>query len=160
MPDKSNAEAFDFRKRDFAELAALTHAYFTELMRFDDSIAFAEGWEAHYRQIMEGAMASPHFFVRGARVKGQTAGFIMFGYREELMWRKKRRGYLSNIYVIPSERRKGLGRFMVEGALQTLRQLDVDVAELDVYNNNDAGGLFWKSLGFEPFKERLRIDLK
>jgi ribosomal protein S18 acetylase RimI-like enzyme len=157
MLDKSGVEVFDFSRRSFPELAALTHAYFTELSPFDDSITFAEGWEQHYRQTIESAMMSPHFFLRGVRVNGRTAGFIMFGFRDEPMWQKRRRGYLSNIYVIPSERRKGLGQFMVEGALQTMRQMDVAVVELDVYGGNEAGERFWRAMGFEFFKQHMRM---
>jgi ribosomal protein S18 acetylase RimI-like enzyme len=160
MSGRNKLEMFDFKRRDFGELAELTRAYFTELQQYDGFIGFAENWEAHYRQLMERAMGSPQFYVRGLRVDGATAGFIMFGCREDLMWEASRRGYLSNIYVAPALRRRGLGRFMVDGALQTLRQAEVDVVELDVYDTNEVGRLFWKSFGFERFKERLRISLK
>jgi ribosomal protein S18 acetylase RimI-like enzyme len=159
MPEKYKVELFDFKGKDFAELARLTHEYFTELQRYDASIVFAEGWEPHYRQTMEAAMVSPRFFTRGVRVKGQTAGFIMFGFRDEPMWQMRNRGYLSNIYVIPALRRNGLGRLMVQDALKTLRRMDVKVMELDVYCANDTGRLFWQSLGFRNVKERLRLDL-
>lgn len=159
MAENDDIEMFDLGRRDLGELTRLTHAYFSELREYDIGIDFAEGWDAHYRRLMEGAMNSQNFFMRGLRVKGETVGFIMFGFREEPMWRIWRRGYLSNIYVLPSRRRRGLGTFMVDGALQTLRQMDVEMVELDVYVNNRAGRAFWGSFGFLPFKERLRLTL-
>lgn len=159
MAEKNDIEMFDIGRSDIGELTRLTYAYFRELREYDVGIDFAEGWEAHYRRLMESAMNAQNFFMRGLRVKAETVGFIMFGFREEPMWRIRQRGYLSNIYVIPSHRRKGMGTFMVEGALQTLRQMDVELVELDVYVNNRAARAFWQSFGFLPFKERLRLTL-
>ncbi len=159
MAAGKNIEIFDFKRGDLRELSSLTHSYFTELQDYDDAIEFAEGWEAYYRRLMESGIGSPHFFIRGLRVNGETAGFIMFGYRDEPMWQKRRRGYLSNIYVAPSRRREGLGSLMVEGALQTLKQSDVEVVDLDVYVTNRAGRSFWETFGFSPFKERLRLNM-
>ncbi len=159
MARKNNIEVFDFTGRNLGELSRLTHAYFTELQQYDDAIHFAEGWETYYRHRMESGLGAPHFFVRGLRMDKEAVGFIMFGYRDEPMWRKRRRGYLSNIYVVPAHRRRGLGNFMVKGALQTLRQMDVEVVELDVYVTNDTGRRFWESFGFSPFKQRLRLNM-
>jgi ribosomal protein S18 acetylase RimI-like enzyme len=159
MAARGGIEVFDFCERDLGLLSGLTYDYFSELRAFDETLEFTQGWEVHYRGVLKRLLNSPTFFLRGARLNGKVAGFIMFELREEPLWRVRRRGYLSNIYVVPAFRRKGVGAFMVDGAMQTLRQMDAEVLALDVYSGNDAARAFWASFGFAPFKERLRVSL-
>ncbi|HIE50266.1 MAG TPA: GNAT family N-acetyltransferase [Armatimonadetes bacterium] len=65
-------------------------------------------------------------------------------------------GYISDCFVVPSARRQGIGRRLVEAALQWFREYGVEEVEIGVLPSNRAAGAFWEALGFEPFRLQMR----
>jgi ribosomal protein S18 acetylase RimI-like enzyme len=152
-------DLFDITRRDLAELCRLSHEYFAELVPYDGTLLFIDNWDKRYGRLMQLGLDSDRFFIRGARIGEQIVGFIMFGYRVEELWEVANRGYISNIYVAPSWRRKGIGRRMVLDAIETLKASGSSLIELEVYERNEAGTKFWAQFGFQPFKFRRRLML-
>ena len=152
-----NADIFDFKRRNLKDLARLSRDYFAELNPFDRTLQFADNWDERYRKLMAMGIGSDRFFIRGVRSDKEIIGFIMFGYRVESLWKIANRGYISNIYVIPEHRRKGVGILMVRDAVETLLAAGSKVIELEVYTLNRPGRAFWSHLGFGDFKNRLRL---
>lgn len=66
-----------------------------------------------------------------------------------------RRGYIYHTAVDNKYRGKGVGRQLVNRALEALEKEGINKVSLVVFKNNDTGNSFWDALGFEE-----RIDLK
>lgn len=82
--------------------------------------------------------------VKGARI----VGAVLCGH-------DGRRGYLHHLVVAPAERRRGLGRAMVERCLAALRDEGIAKCNLMLYTHNRPGRAFWKKVGFS-----VRQDLR
>ena len=59
-----------------------------------------------------------------------------------------RRGYLYHTAVHPHFRGRGIGRTLVEAALDALEAQGIHKAALVVFARNEAGNGFWEKLGF------------
>ena len=150
-------EIFDIKRRDLPELTRLARDYFAELEVCDEGLRKAEGWDEDYFEMLRlGLMAVP-FFMRGARADGEMLGFIMFTFRVERMWTLATRGYISNLYVVPQHRGRGIGRRLVTDAVERLKKAGAQSVEMEVYPTNEKGRKFWEKMGFAPFKLRNRI---
>src|SRR6478735_935916 len=60
-----------------------------------------------------------------------------------------RRGLIHHLAVATPYRRAGLGRALVSRALLALRDEGIEKCHLLVFDENDAGREFWKSIGAE-----------
>lgn len=74
-------------------------------------------------------------------VGGEVVGAVLCGT-------DGRRGYLHHLAVAPEERRRGVGRMLVERALQSLSNAGIDRCHLMVLPSNTAARAFWKSVGW------------
>lgn len=59
-----------------------------------------------------------------------------------------RRGYIYHTAVAPHCQKQGIGRRLVDTALQALRACGTHKAALVVFARNDGGNAFWEKLGF------------
>jgi diamine N-acetyltransferase len=62
---------------------------------------------------------------------------------------------LDCLAVAAEFRRKGVGRLLVEAALQWARAAGATRTELGVYEFNEAARAFWESVGFQTLSRRL-----
>jgi ribosomal protein S18 acetylase RimI-like enzyme len=83
-----------------------------------------------------------------AEDKGATVAFVLAHERRAGV------GYVSDLYVRPDRRRRGLGRDLLEGAVQGL---GCPLLELDVAVENTAALAFYQRLGFGEQSVRLAI---
>lgn len=67
-----------------------------------------------------------------------------------------RRGYVLNMYVQPSHRRRGIARLLLDEALSTCREQGVDVVSLHA---SDSARVLYESVGFKPTNE-FRMSLR
>ncbi len=96
-----------------------------------------------------------------AEADGKIVGVILAG-------NDGRRGYIYHTAVHPQYRNCGIGRQLVETALQALRACDIHKVALVVFSSNEAGNGFWEKLGFtvrndltyrnRTLTEMIRID--
>lgn len=84
-----------------------------------------------------------------AEKEGQIIGTILCG-------QDGRRGYLYHLTIRKEERRMGLGRRLIDRALERLKALGINKCHLFVFRENQEGIDFWKGLGWE---ERLDIQV-
>ena len=59
-----------------------------------------------------------------------------------------RRGYTSHTAVSPACQRQGIGRQLVETALEALKEQGIHKVNLVVFARNEAGNAFWEAMGF------------
>lgn len=82
-----------------------------------------------------------------ARDGAQLAGAVLCGH-------DGRRGYIHHLAVHRSDRRRGLGRSLVDRCLGALKRLGIDKCHLFVYGENRDAILFWQKTDWTE-----RIDL-
>jgi N-acetylglutamate synthase len=73
---------------------------------------------------------------------GSLAGTVLCGH-------DGRRGYLYHLAVAVSFRRQGIGKQLLEHALQKLRQEGIEKCHIFVINTNAKGLAFWEHAGWE-----------
>ena len=73
--------------------------------------------------------------------EGRVVGAILTGH-------DGRRGYISHTAVSPACQRQGIGRQLVETALEALKEQGIHKVNLVVFARNEAGNAFWEAMGF------------
>ena len=71
----------------------------------------------------------------------QIIGVIMVGS-------DGRRGYIYHTAVHPNYRNQGIGKALVEIALDSLLKLGINKVALVVFERNKVGNIFWEKMGF------------
>jgi ribosomal protein S18 acetylase RimI-like enzyme len=82
-----------------------------------------------------------------ATCDGKVVGVILCGH-------DGRRGIIQHACVSPDYRRLGIGKKLVELALDSLKAEDINKVLLVAFKKNESGNRFWESMGFT-----LREDL-
>lgn len=67
-------------------------------------------------------------------------------------------GYLSDIYLEPEYRGRGLGAELLGRVRAFFQNLNLTSLHLQVYHANEAGLRFWRRNGFEPFFQRMCLE--
>ncbi len=96
-----------------------------------------------------------------AEEQGNIIGAILTGH-------DGRRGYISHTAVSPAYQRQGIGKQMVEAALNALKAKSINKVNLVVFARNEKGNAFWEKMGFtqrsdliyrnRPLVDMVRID--
>src|SRR5438093_7698856 len=76
-------------------------------------------------------------------VDGKIAGAALGGH-------DGRRGFIHHLAVDPRYHRQGVGRRLVERCLAALEQAGILKCHIFIFNRNEAGIAFWKSVGWTP----------
>ena len=72
---------------------------------------------------------------------GTLAGTILAGH-------DGRRGYLHHLCVHEGHRHRGIGRLLVQGALDALAEAGLDKAHAFLFTDNEDGRKFWERVGW------------
>ncbi len=59
-----------------------------------------------------------------------------------------RRGYIYHTTVLPQYRKQGIGRKLVEHAMQALKEEGINKTALVAFSRNEKGNAFWEKMGF------------
>ena len=70
-----------------------------------------------------------------------------------------RRGYIYHATVDRDFRGRGIGRILVERAMEALRSEGIHKSALVVYKNNSPGNGFWEAIGFRERTDLVYRDL-
>jgi ribosomal protein S18 acetylase RimI-like enzyme len=87
-----------------------------------------------------------------ARENDELIGVIISGH-------DGRRGFIYHTSVKESERNKGIGKRLVETALNALKEEGISKVALVVFKNNEIGNLFWEKIGFEQRNDLIYRNL-
>jgi GNAT superfamily N-acetyltransferase len=96
-----------------------------------------------------------------AELDGDVCGVVIGSIRrQETLFRLRRYGYVSDLMVARSARRRGVGQRLYDRVALWLRGLGVDVLRLHVAAHSEDARAFWKSLGASDFLTEAWIDLE
>ena len=92
-----------------------------------------------------------------AEERGEIVGAILTGH-------DGRRGYISHTAVSPAHQRQGIGRQLVEAALEALEQEGIHKVCLVAFADNEQGNAFWEKMGFTQrpdliYRNRALVDM-
>jgi N-acetylglutamate synthase len=76
-----------------------------------------------------------------AKENNQIIGVILSGH-------DGRRGFIHHTAVAVTERNRGIGKALVEKALEALRKERINKVALVVFGRNQIGNSFWEKIGF------------
>ena len=106
-----------------------------------------EKWEAHFRKKIEPYMSGD----RTERWIAETAAHELLGYLilgESGFMTPEAQGFIYDVWVTPTRRGEGVGRFLVEWASDWARQRGYRKIKLEVSETNARARHVYESLGF------------
>lgn len=110
------------------------------------------------RDLVEGGFeAAPAFEALLADRNGDLAGVIMFSPVYSTI-RGSAGVYVSDLWVTPKERGKGVGKRLLHSAMKAgKRKWKANFVKLAVYGNNAEARAFYHRLGFTPSEEHVLV---
>jgi ribosomal protein S18 acetylase RimI-like enzyme len=142
----------EIAREDFDDLFALVAAYVEELDDFDPLEAAGPDYVHAMRERYEADLDADDseerelFWILEGRVR---AGFLLSRRYAEWPAGERDMASISEFYVLPAYRRRGIGRTAVEAWLALHRERGTWLVEADILHENHAARAFWASLGFE-----------
>ncbi len=106
------------------------------------------------RKTMRETLAA-HLHVDGllvARLDGDIVGFASFSVQQGSLELDATRGLLSNLYVLPAHRDRGIGSKLLTAVEDALADRGVEHLLLEVMAGNEHARRFYRSHGYEPFR--------
>lgn len=90
--------------------------------------------------------------------RGDIIGAILTGH-------DGRRGYISHTAVSPNYQRQGIGKRLVETALDALKAQGINKVNLVAFARNEQGNAFWEKMGFTQrpdlvYRNRVLVDME
>ncbi|GIP23519.1 N-acetyltransferase [Paenibacillus sp. J22TS3] len=95
-------------------------------------------------------MKYPLWTMLNVRQQGELAGSVM-------VWQDGDNGRIEDVFVREPWRHQGVARFLLNQAVQYLREHGLGYAELDVLTMNEPALSLYESVGFRVVKEEIRL---
>ncbi len=131
-------------------IAAATRADLDAVSQLE-VVAFADPW---MRQAFEVALKERHARFRVARARdGAVAGYL-------IAWFVLDEGEIANLAVVPTARRRGVARALLEAIIAEARESRIGRLFLEVRESNAAARALYASMGFMPIARRPRYYRK
>ncbi len=115
-----------------------------------------DDWQHSY---FENIQSHADCFLCWIAADSRRVGFVLFGL-EDHRFLPRKNGVIWELYVVPSERRKGFARSAAQLAVEQLTGLSPSKIHLEVMVGNRPAEALWRSLGFEKVTERFVLQFK
>ena len=142
-------QAIAIADREEFERMAIKH--FSEL---NPGFTPRSDWQEQYFQTI---ISDPQLFLRWIICDDTRAGFILFGL-EKHRFLPRRTGVISELYVRPEFRRRGVARACAADAIRELWTHAPSKIRLEVMEGNTAAVAFWQSVGFQKVTDCLVLN--
>jgi ribosomal protein S18 acetylase RimI-like enzyme len=83
--------------------------------------------------------------------------YNIYNNPEDKIYQKRKFGYIEELIVNEQFRGQGIGKKLLEYAIEDLRKKDIRDIELNVWDNNEVGHNFFKKLGFNTIQRRMKL---
>ena len=117
----------------------LVDAYWSETMPTADTVRSSDRRDAYFPDRFP--LSSPEPRVFWCLSEGSPVGFVSFSVIGTS-------AKINDLYVVPAQRRKGIGSFLVRAVFEITDGLGVDRIDLNVRRDNPSALTFWESKGF------------
>jgi len=96
-----------------------------------------------------------------AEEDGKIVGFMLCLLSPNApVFKERKVGVISDVFVLEERRRKGVARKMLEVAVKWFRKNKVRTVQLGVAHDNLEARAVWRAIGFEPYMIYKRLDLE
>ncbi len=151
------SEAWAIRKAAAGDEAAVA-ALFTEMFDYhrqhDPVFSLARTGGATYAKWFMQQINEPKSLALVAEAEGAIVGFCMAVIKQRSRVHEERYhtyGEIDDLSVTASFRGRGIGKALVDNALEWLRMMGIERVEAKVATSNRLSEAFWKSRGFKPY---------
>ncbi len=152
----------DARTEDLAVILHLWAGMMADHETADPRVRLAPGARQAYESYLTHHLDHEDSCVRVAAAGSpeRVIGFYLLTINRNLpMFLPPRYGYLSDMVVEEAWRRRGVGRALVADAREWLRARQIRCVQLQVYARNPRAQVFWNSMGFVAYYQRMWLDL-
>ena len=96
-----------------------------------------------------------------AEESGKIVGFMLCLLSPNVpVFKERKVGVISDVYVLEERRRKGVARKMLDVAVKWFKKNKVRTVQLGVAHDNLEARAVWRSIGFKPYLIHKRLDLE
>jgi len=153
-------EVRDATRADLKEVLAL----WTELAEYHSGLSdhFELAWDGRRRWSKYLASKFKEISTKlvVAEEDGRLVGFLLCLLSPNSpVFAERKIGVISDVYVVPERRKRGVTKLMFDYAVKWLRKNKVRTIQLGVAAANPEAIAVWRKMGFEPFILYERIDI-
>jgi len=146
----------DAESGDFEQLLKLKLDSKEEERKLNKELEPVAKVKKHYAEYLNNDLKSAYRKLLVATDKSDIVGVILVKlFRSLKVAGYKKRGYLSNLYVVPEYRKQGVGRKLTAKAISWLKSVGADEATLEIYENNLAARMLYEKLGFTTYSVKM-----
>jgi len=121
----------------------------------------APGAKRKFASYVRRSMKRKDVAVFVAQENSKLVGYLIAKIKEEKpVFKLRKRGAITDLFVEKGYRRQGIGRKLVEKALAWFRNRNLQFAELSVHIKNISGKIAWRRMGFEDHMILMRRKLR
>ena len=148
------------RDSDFEALRSLWRELMDLHVQLDPRFTLSDNADQRFFNYLETARSRDDYRVRLAVVNDQPVGFaISCVLPNSPVYKARWIGYVNDLCVTASMRKRGIGELLVEDAVAWLRANGAETVEVYVAHYNEGAQRFWRRIGGREYLERLSLDL-
>jgi ribosomal protein S18 acetylase RimI-like enzyme len=142
--------------RDMAFIIELWQKLSQEIAACDDRCAVRPEGEIIWAKWAGQRLRDEHSCVLVAEKGDDLVGYLL-GHIDEAqpIFKQRRHAIVTDLFVAPESRRRGVGTKLVEQALEFFRGRDIGHVRVNVLQRNSAARAFWEKRGFGDFLFRM-----
>lgn len=144
------------QSRDVAFVMELWGKMIEELGKTDERYAIRPEAEVIWAKWLGTHIREENSCVLLAERNDEILGYLIGSLDEaQPIFQHRRHAVITDVFVLPEERRKGAGTRLVEEALSFFKSLGAPHVRVNVLVKGEAARSFWQKLAFEDFLYRM-----
>jgi ribosomal protein S18 acetylase RimI-like enzyme len=148
------------KQEDFEDLKEIKLLSKKEEFKYSDSIRLVEENKEHYHKYLEKDLRYENRGLFIAIEKKKIIGMILAQYFKPLPISKyKKKGYISNLYILEQYRKKGIGKKLIERSLDWLKKNNTEYVSLEIHIDNEDAKKIYKKFGFKNYTLKMVREL-
>lgn len=146
-------------KSDLPQIKELNWQFLLEELPHDELFKADKESKVWGRSFVDRSFRSKKWKYFISEDNGKVIGFVNGKLdRYPSIFRKKNFGCLFVTYVLPTYRRKGIGKQLLSKILEWFKKQNCSYMETDVYFKNPYANV-WTKLGFKEIYKRMRLEI-
>lgn len=147
-------------EKDFSLIQALNAALFVEDQKHDGALdthwpVSVEGIEYYMKSLMD----TQKIVFIAEDGQHNPVGYIIASMVNKWRYRVVKTGELENMYIVPTARKQGVGRALMEKVKIWLKSKGVERLYVSAYTNNTNAIAFYSANGFAPWETGMEAIL-